>query len=111
MKKFLIFRAYADIVDEDDPLSTAEQKEGSELVAVEYGESVYEAAGAIHEAICADLSELPEGKGCEVGCKLVENGTNWPNIEYIGIIMPPNADTNILKLYTIVEKSADGDEL
>lgn len=110
MRKFLIFRAYADILDEDDPLSAAKE-EGSELVAVEFGESVYDAADVIHEAICADLSELPEGEGCKVGCRLVENGTNWPNVEYIGIIMPPNADTNILKLYTVVEKSADGDEI
>lgn len=92
MYKYVINR----LLDED-----GDEDMGEELVAVEYGASFDEVADRLCRAVCDDLSEMPENKGCEVLCEFDETTTDGKKIEAMGIVMPPHAPENRLVYYVI----------
>lgn len=108
MKKFLVYRAYGDIVEGADSEFHLSE-DGEELVAVELGESYFDVVQAIVDAINADLSELPESEGCSVYCRESGNSDNDCVAEFIGVIAPPFASENILKQYTVREQPTIGE--
>lgn len=91
MNKYLIYRSVGDI----------EESTEEELVAVEFGFNYADVVQRIVEAINADLSELPESRGCEVMCEQVDESDGENMMEFVGIIMPPSAPENIVMLYSV----------
>ncbi len=92
MNKYLINR----LLDED-----GDEDMGEELVAVEYGTSFDDVADRLCQAVCDDLAEMPENKGCEVLCRFDEISVEGGKIEAVGIVEPPNAPKNRLVYYVI----------
>lgn len=91
MNKYLIYRLIGD----------EEESAEEELVAVEYGWAFEDVEQSIYDAINADLSELPESKGCEVMCEQVDDGSEDIVLDFIGIIVPPSAPENIIMHYSV----------
>ncbi len=92
MYKFLINR----LLDED-----GYEDKGEELVAVEHGTSFDEVVDRLCKAVCDDLAEMPENKGCEVLCQFDQTSVDGGKLEAIGIVEPPNGGKNRLVFYAI----------
>lgn len=92
MNKYMVYRIVGD----------EEESTEEELVAVEYGLTAEDAEQSIFDAINADLSELPESKGCEVMCERIDDGSGESGLEFVGIIVPPSAPENIIMHYSVM---------
>lgn len=104
MSKYLIFRSMSEICNDDDNF---DEDAETELVAVEYGHTYYEAIEDIVAAINADLSGLPESEYAEVSCQEEEPLQEQYVASFLGIISPARASTNILKQYFVEERPDD----
>lgn len=91
MNKYLIYLSVGDV----------EERTEEELVAVELGNNYADVEQRLFDAINADLSELPESKGCEVMCVQLDEGDGEDVLEFVGVIMHPSAPKDIVLHYSV----------
>lgn len=99
--KYILYRSFGSI-DRD--------VRKHELVAVEYGEDIYEVADALIKAAADDLAGMPEYENSETAAFAPEPVKEFRRVkkyqyEMTGIVYPKYAEKNILIEYGIVEES------
>jgi len=97
MKKFTIYRL---------PVDKSQPRSDAELVAVEYGEDIFEVTPRLVRTVTAELSAMPEYKGCDTCAYEPEKISRGRKYQYKmqGSVSPPNAPKNILVDFMIKEQ-------
>lgn len=98
--KYLLYRSFGDL-DRD--------VKKHELVAVEYGNDIYEVTDALIRAVSDDLSRMPEYEKYETSAFAPEQVREFRKVkryqyEMTGIVYPTYAEKNILIDYGIKEE-------
>lgn len=78
------------------------------LVAVEYGENIYDVTPALIRAVTDELSCSPEYEKCDVWANAPQEVGAFRHVkryqyEILGVVSPPNAPKNILIDFGIIE--------
>ena len=86
-----------------------------ELVAVEYGENIFDVTDSLIRAAADDLAGLPEYVGCDTAAKAPEPIESFRRVkkyqyEMQGIVYPPKGEQNFLVDFGIVEVRDDNRE-
>ena len=79
-----------------------------ELVAVEYGENIFDVTDSLIQDAADDLAGLPEYAGCDTAAKAPEPIESFRRVkkyqyEMLGIVYPPKGEKNFLIDFGIVE--------
>lgn len=83
-----------------------------ELVAVEYGKSIFDVTDSLIRAAADDLAGLSEYAGCDTAAQVPEPIKGFRRVkkyqyEMLGIVYPPKGEKNFLVDFGIVEVCDD----
>lgn len=98
MNKYILYRI--GMVSEDG--EDNEDQEMEELVAVEFGDDLDGVLEDILRDVRDDLSGMSEYEKCDVDVHgPTEGNYNNPPFNFLGVVLPPSAEKNILVDYTV----------
>ena len=97
MNKYILYRI--GLTSNEDENQVADQE--AELVAVEYGGDLDDVLEDLLRDVRDDLAGMDENAGCDVEARGPQENYDQPPFDFLGVVLPPYAETNILWDYTV----------
>ena len=97
MNKYILYRV--GLASDEEENQAADQE--AELVAVEYGGDLDDVLEDLLRDVRDDLAGMDENAGCDVEAHGPYENYDQPPFDFLGVVLPPCAEKNILWDYTV----------